>query len=140
MAHHGNAALDQERHGLGHPRAALEFDGAAMGFFEDAHRGMKRLLLRGFIGAERHIDHDQRALRAAHHGVALQDHHLQRHRHRGLETVHHIAEGIADQDDVAIAVDQCSGMGVIRSQHHDWLAVLAGADIRRGLALDGGLN
>ena len=72
--------------------------------------------------------------------MALQDHHLERHRHRGLETVHHIAEGIADQDDVAMAIDQGGGMGVIRGQHHDRLAVLAGADIRRGLAPDGGLN
>jgi len=36
-----------------------------------------------------------------HHRAALQDHHLERHRHGGLETVHDIAEGIADQDHVA---------------------------------------
>jgi hypothetical protein len=79
-------------------------------------------------------------LRAAHHRMALQDHHLQRHRHRGLEAVHDIAEGIADQDDVAIAIDQCGRVGVIRGQHHDRLGVLAGTNIRRGLALDRGLN
>jgi hypothetical protein len=101
---------------------------------------MKRLFFRGLVGAERHVDHDQRMLRAAHHGVALQDHHVQRHRHRGLEPMHDIAQGIADQDDIAIAIDQSGGMGVIRGQHHDRLAILAGANIRRGLALDGRLN
>ena len=140
MAHHGNAALGQERDGLRHPRAAFELHRAAMGFLQYPHRGMKRLLLRGLIGAERHVDHDQRMLRTAHHRVSLQDHHVERHRHRGLETVHDIAEGIADQNDVAMAIDQRRGMRVIGRQHHDRLAVLAGADIRRGFALDGGLD
>ena len=44
-------------------------------------------------------------LRSAHHRVALQDHHVERDGHRGLQPVHHHAERIADQDDVAIAVD-----------------------------------
>src|SRR5258708_12891046 len=39
-----------------------------------------------------------------------------------------------------MAIDQCRGMRVIRRQHHDRLAVLAGAYIRRGLALDGRLD
>ena len=75
-------------------------------------------------------------LRAAHHGVALQDHHLERHRHGGLQPVHHHAERVADQDDVAIAVDQARGMGVIGGQAHDRLAALAGADVGRGEPLD----
>jgi hypothetical protein len=111
-----------------------------MGLFQDPHRRMERLLLRGFIGAEGHVDHHKRMLRAAHDGMALQDHHLQRHRHRGFKTVHHIPQGIADQDDVAIAIDQSGGMGVIRGQHHYRFVILARADIRRGLALDGGLH
>jgi len=52
---------------------------------------MKRLLVGGLIATERHVDHDQRTLRAAHHSVALQDHHVERHRHGGLETMHHVA-------------------------------------------------
>ena len=71
-------------------------------------------------------------LRAAHHRVALQDHHVERDRHGGLQPVHHHAERIADQDDVAILVDQPRGMGVIGGQRHDRLAALAGADVGRG--------
>jgi hypothetical protein len=54
--------------------------------------------------------------------------------------VHDVAKGIADQDHVAMAVDQRRGMGVMGGEHHDRLAALAGADVRRGLALDGRLN
>ena len=75
-------------------------------------------------------------LRAAHHRVALQDHHVERDRHRGLEPVHHHAERIADQDDVAMLVDQPRGVRVIGGQRHDRLAALAGADVGRGEPLD----
>ena len=44
------------------PIHAFEFYRAAMGLFQDPHRGMKRLLFGGLIGAERHVDHDQRVL------------------------------------------------------------------------------
>ena len=72
------------------------------------------------------------ALRAAHHRMALQDHHVERDRHRGLEPVHHHAERVADQDDVAIGVDDARGVRVIRGQAHDRLAAFAGANIGRG--------
>src|SRR5258707_13122556 len=39
-----------------------------------------------------------------------------------------------------MAIDQGRGMRVIRRQHHDRLAILAGANIRGGLALDGRLK
>ena len=78
------------------------------------------------------IDDHQRALRAAHHRVTLQDHHVKRHRHGGFETVHHHAERVADQDDIAIGVDDARGVRVIGGQAHDRLAALAGADIGRG--------
>jgi hypothetical protein len=97
---------------------------------------VKGLLARGLVGAEGHVDDDQRPLRAAHHRPSLQDHHLERHRHGGLETVHDVAEGIAHQDGVAIAIDQRRGMSVIGGQHHDRIAALAGADVRRGEPAD----
>jgi hypothetical protein len=39
--------------------------------------------------------------------------HVERHRHGGLEAVHHVAQGIAHRSDVAMAVYQCRGMSVI---------------------------
>ena len=44
MAHHRNAALDQERDRLRHARAAFELDRAAAGFLHDA-RGVAESLL-----------------------------------------------------------------------------------------------
>ena len=71
-------------------------------------------------------------LRAAHHRMALQDHHLERDRHGGLQSVHHHAERVADQDNVAIFVDQTRGMRVIRREAHDRLGALAGENVRGG--------
>ena len=50
--------------------------------------------------------------------------------------VHHHAERVADQDHVAIFVDQPRGVRVIGGQAHDRLAALAGADVGRGQPLD----
>ena len=58
----------------------------------------------------------------------------------GTEAVHDVAEGVANQDDIAVAIHQRRGMRVVRGQHHDRLAVLARANIRRSFALDGRLN
>jgi hypothetical protein len=134
MRHHGDAALGQKRDGLRHAPAALELDGAATGLLEDARRRHEGLLPRRLIGTERHVDHDQRALRAAHHGVALQDHHVERHRHRALEPVHHHAERVADQDHVAMLVEDARGVRMIGGERDDRLAALAGADVGRGEA------
>ena len=105
--------------------AALELDRAAAGFLQHARRGRERLLLRGLVRTERQVDDHQRALRAAHHRVTLQDHHVERDRHGGFEPVHHHAERIADQNDVAIAVEDARGMRMIGRQADDRLAALA---------------
>ena len=136
MAHHRNAALGQERDGLGHAHAAFELDRAAAGFLHDPRGTVEGLLARSLVGAERHIDHDQRALRAAHHRLPLQDHHLERDRHGRFQAVHHHAERVANQDEVAMLVDQARRMRVIGGERDDRLAALARADIRRGDPLD----
>jgi hypothetical protein len=131
MGHDRNATLDQERDRFGHALAAFELDGAAAGLLHDPRRAQERLLLRRLVGAERHVDHHQRALRAAHHREALEDHHVERHRDGGLQTVHHHAERIADQDEVAILIEDARGMRMVGRERDDRLAALAGADIGR---------
>ena len=129
MGHHRHAAAGEERDGLGQARAAFELDGAAAGFLEHARRRHEGLLLRHLVGPERQVNHDQRVSRAAHHRMALKDHHVERHRDRGLQPVHHHAERIPHQDDVAMPVEDARRMGVIGREHHDRLAALAGANV-----------
>ena len=139
MRHHRNAAVDEIADGLGHAPAALELDGAAVGLLHHARgiaEGDRRALL---VGAERHVDDDQRALGAAHHGAAMHDHQLERHRHGRLVAVHHHAEAVADQQEIAVLVGDRRGMGVIGGQRDDRLDALLGGDVGGGDALDGGL-
>ena len=137
MAHHRNPARGQKLDGLGHTHAAFHLHRAAVSLLHHARSGMKRLFLGGLVRTERHVHDNERFLRAAHHSMTLQDHHIERDGHRGLEAVHDVAQGVADEDHVAILVDQPRGMRVIGRQHHDRVAALALEDIWRSLALDG---
>ena len=137
MAHHRDAALGEIADGLGHVHAALELDGAAAGLLQHARgvaEGDRRALL---VGAERHVDHDQRARRAAHHGLRMHDHQLERHRHGGLVAVHHHAEGIAHQQHVDMRIDDARRMRVIGGERHDRRTALAVADVGRRDPLQG---
>ena len=129
MAHHRDAAVGEIADGLGHMHAALELDGAAARLLHHAcgvAEGDRRALL---VGAERHVDHDQRAGRAAHHGLRMHDHELERHRHGGLVAMHHHAEGVADQQEIDMRIDDARGMSMIGGQRHDRRAALCGLRI-----------
>ena len=92
MRHYRNAALRQEMDGVGHALAAFDLDRAAFGFLDHPRRVAEGLGMAFLIGAEGHVDHDQRPLGPAHHRAAVQDHQLQRHRQRRFKPVHHHAE------------------------------------------------
>jgi hypothetical protein len=134
MSHDRNAAIGEEADGFPHATAAFELDGAALGFLDDARRiveSMRRALL---IGAEGHVDHDERALGTPHHGAAMHDHQLERHRQGRLETMHHHAQAVADQQEIDIFIGNRRGMGVIGRQSDNRLTSLAGGDIGSGEA------
>src|SRR5262245_10958376 len=57
--------------------------------------------------------------------MTLQDHHFERDRNRRLEPMHHHAERIADQNHIAMRVDNASSVGMIRGETDDRLAALA---------------
>ena len=140
VGHDGNAAIGEKADGLRHAPAALELDRAALGFLDDLSgivEGVARALL---IGAEGHVDDDERVLGAAHDGAAMHDHEVERHRQCRFEAVHHHAEGVADQQEVDIFVGDGRGMGVIGGERHDRLAALAPGDIGRRQSLRGGMG
>ena len=137
MRHHRNAALAEEADGLAHALAAFELDGAALGFLHHHRRIAERLLRAFLIGAERHVDDDQRPLGAAHHRAAMQDHQVERHGKRRLESMHHHAERVAHQQEVDILVGNRRRMGVIGGERDDGVLALAGGDLGRREALGG---
>jgi len=128
--------IDQKGDGLGHAAAALELDRSAAGLLHHSRGRHEGLLLGGFVGAERHVDDDESPLRSAHHREPLQDHHIEGDRHRGFEPVHHHAERVADQNEIAVAIKQARGMRVVGREADDGLAALARADVRCGQPLD----
>ena len=131
MGHHRNAALGEEVDGLGHAASAFELDRAALRFLDDLRRIVKGLRGALFIGAEGHVDHDERAFGAPHHRASMHDHQVERHRQCRFESVHDHAERVADQQEVDILVGNRRGMGVVGRERDDRLPALAGKDIRR---------
>jgi len=109
---------------------------AAAGLFHHARCRHEGLLLRRLVGAERHVHHDQRSLRAAHDGEPLQDHHVERDRDGRFQPVHHHSERVADQNQIAVTIEQARGMRMIGGETDDRLAALTSADVGRGQPLD----
>ena len=129
MRHDRNAALGEKADSVGHAHAAFDLDRAALGLL-DHPRGVVEGLRGAFlVGAKRHVDDDQSPLGAAHHGPAMHDHQVERHRKGRLKTVHDHAKRVADQDEIDIAVGDGRRMGMIGGERHDRLASLAGDDL-----------
>jgi hypothetical protein len=88
----------------------------------------KGLLRRFFIAAERQIHDHDRPVRSAHHGRAMRDHHVQRHLHGGIQAINHLPQRIADQQHIAMLVEDLRHAGRIGGQHDDGFAILAFGD------------
>ena len=101
---------------------------------------MERLLGIGLIGAEGQVDHDQRMGRGPHHRLSVQDHHLERDTDRRRQAVHDHAERITDEQQIAIGVEQRRHRRRVGGEADDFLAPLAGCDVRRGDTLRAGLS
>ena len=132
MADHRNAAMGQEVDGRRHRLAAFQLDRRAAGFLHDPRRAGERLFGRAFIASERHVDRDQRVPAAAHHRGAMGAHHLHRHRHGRRQAVDHLAQAVADQQHLAMRVEQLRHPHRVGGQHDDRLLGLAVLLARRG--------
>ena len=91
MAHDRNAATGEIAGGVSDARAAFHLYRRAPGLLDHARGIAESNLRRLFVTAERHVDDDERALRAAHHRLAVQDHHVERDAEGVLHPVHHHA-------------------------------------------------
>ena len=102
----------------------------------------ERLFGRALISSERHVDRDQRMPAAAHYGRAMGAHHLHRHRHGRRQAVDHLAQAVADQQHLAMRVEQLRHPHRVGGQHDQRLlglgrsfGFLAAADRGDGHAL-----
>ena len=136
MGHDRNAAVGQKPDGFAHPFATLEFHSTAAGFLHHHGGVAKGDVGAFFIAAKRHIDHDQRLLRAAHHRLAMHDHQVERHRHRAGHAVHHHAQTVTDQNEIGDLVNNGGGMRVIRGQRDNRLPAFHFCNLRHGIAAD----
>ena len=126
---------DEEGDGLGHRLAALQLHRRRAGLLEDPRGVAERLLGALLIGAERHVDGDQSVPRAAHHRGAVRAHHLEADRNGRGQAVNDLAEAVADQQQVAMRIEQLRHPHRVGGERDDRLAALAGQDRRRGQPL-----
>ena len=135
MRHDRNAAIDEVADRFRHASAALNLNSATVGLFHylrAVSEGDGRALL---VGAERHVDDDERTPGTAHDGASVHDHQFEGDRNGCLIAVHNHAEAVAHQQEVAVAVGDGGRMRVVGGERDDrlrrfFIAVISGA-IRR---------
>src|SRR5262245_39545763 len=106
MGHDRNASLCEKPDRFSHAPSTFDLYGAAACLLQHARGVHEGLFLRFLVRTERHIDNDKSAPRTTHHCATLQDHHVECDRNSGFHSVHHHAEWVADQDDIAIFIDK----------------------------------
>ncbi len=105
-------------------------------FLEQARGVHEGLLRAGLVRTERHVDDHEGALRAAHHGLGMQNHHVERDANGIGQAVDHHADAVADQQDIAVRIHDGGHGGAIGGQADERGLALAGADVGGGQAFD----
>ena len=125
MADHRDSALGQQPDGRRHRFAALELDRRAAGLLHHPRAACERLLGRALIASERHVDRDQGVPASAHHRRAVRAHHVERDGDGRGKAVDHLAKAVADQQHVAMRVEQLRHAHRVGGQRDDRLFRLA---------------
>jgi hypothetical protein len=131
MAHDRDAALDHVVDGFGHGRAALDLHRLGARLLHDPGGVVIGRLGAAFVGAEGHVDDDHGLARPTHHRLTMQDHHLHGHADGVGQAMNHHAEAVADQQQVAVVVENLGDRGGIGGEADNGIAALAGGDVRR---------
>ena len=123
VAHHRDARVDDRPRARDRRAAALELHRVGAALLHEPHRVRDRLLVRGLVGAERHVGDDERPLRAARHPLRHEHDLVERDRHGRLAAVHDHARRVADEDQVdAGLVGEPAARRVVGGDHDDLLA------------------
>ena len=97
VTHHRNAGADDAHHVLGNVLPALELDAFGHAFFDELAGVLERLDRRHLKAHERHVADHVRVLGAAGDGACVITDLIERDRDGALMTLHHHAEGVADE-------------------------------------------
>ncbi len=125
VAAHRNAALGEKAHRFGDLGAALELHHLRAGRHQFG-RAAERLLWRFLIAAERHVADEKTAFAAARDAARVIGHVGERHRQRGLVSLQHHAERVADQEAVQAGCVQHRGEArVVAGEHGYFHAIVA---------------
>ena len=136
MAHHGDTAFDQIAYRVRRVRAALNFNGLTPCFHHNARGALKGGFDAILIGTKGQINYDKRFIRAAHHRLAMQYHHIERHAHRGCQAMHHHPNAIADKDKITMLIQYRRRRRIISGQANNRLPALTRGDFRRAHTRD----
>jgi hypothetical protein len=129
VGHDRDAALDEVTDGGGGVFAGLDLHGLTAGFLHDAGGVHEGLLDAGLVRAEGHVDDDEGLLRGTHHGLAVQDHHLERDADRGGQAVDDHADAIADEQEIAATIQQLGHGGGVGREADQRRRPLGGGDV-----------
>ncbi len=125
MAHHGDPDRHQVAHHLRDVLASFQLHSADTHLLHHPAAVPHRLVGAVLIRHEGHVDDNERVADRALHRLGMVDHIVNGHRKGGGVALHHVAQGIAHQDNVhAHLVKVPRHQEVIGREHGDLLADL----------------
>ena len=140
MAQHRYAARRQEGHGLGHVPAAFELDPGRAGLDHDPGGVAKGLLRRFLVAAKGQVDDDTGLRGDAGDRGAVGDHLVQGDREGVRRAVEHHAEGVADQDEVHMGIQQPRHGATVGGEANQRVAALAAPNVAYAKSLAAALK
>ncbi|CCV05789.1 hypothetical protein MESS2_1670018 [Mesorhizobium metallidurans STM 2683] len=131
MGHDRHAARGEEADRLGHGLAPLELHRCTTGLRHQARSVAEGLLGAFFIGTEWQVYDHQCSHQTAAHRLAVHDHHVESDAQRRREAVQDHADAVANENDVAVSINQSGDRRSICRQADEWSLAFPHSNIRR---------
>ena len=123
MAHDPDAGARDRADARERRARTLELDHVGAALLDEANRVVDGVVVRGLVGAERHVADDQGALGRSRDRAGEEEHLVHRHRHGRVVPEDDHRGSVADKDQVDPGRVRQPGAGrVVRSDHDDLVA------------------